>query len=329
MLCEYLLPELCELIFTHLDLSSLISTTCVSSEFRELALLTLSKLEKRKVPYTHQCALDGHLSLIKWCTSNDDLLDGGVSENAALNGHLKILKWLRANYRLNRTLAANGAALRGHLEILKWIKETRYSFWSDTSHNAAEGGHVEILQWLRDNGYPWDEKTCAHAAKGGNLETLQWLCNNKCRWDKNTWSYAALGGHLHILEWLDTQDFLCDEYVCVDNASQNGHIHILEWFKDRGYNKWGSVSTAAAAGQLETVKWLVANGDPSTSMAMACAAESGHLEVVQWLRENNVPWYEGTCKYVFKFGRRMDILKWLIDNGCPSKYTYEEWLAKD
>ena len=53
---------------------------------------------------------------------------------------------------------------------------------------------------------------------------------------------------------------------------------------------------AADQGNLEMVKYCVANECPIDAWACACAAENGHLEVLKYLREEvKAPWDSENC----------------------------------
>jgi hypothetical protein len=42
-------------------------------------------------------ALNGHLSVLRWCRANGCPWDASTCANAAKNGHLGLLHWCRAN----------------------------------------------------------------------------------------------------------------------------------------------------------------------------------------------------------------------------------------
>jgi hypothetical protein len=50
-----------------------------------------------------------------------------------------------------------------------------------------------------------------------------------------------------------------------------------------------TTSEAASKGDLESLKWIRANGGEWTYMAADNAARNGHLEVVKWIRESGLP----------------------------------------
>ena len=56
------------------------------------------------------------------------------------------------------------------------------------------------------------------------------------------------------------------------------------------WHEW-TIEAAAGQGNLEMVKYCVANECPISTWACAYAAENGHLEVLKYLREEaKAPW---------------------------------------
>jgi len=96
---------------------------------------------------------------------------------------------------------------------------------------AAARGNLDQLKKLREDGYPWNKYTCANAAESGHLDVLQWARENGCPWDENTCTYAAW--HLDVLQWARKHGCPWDMWTC-------------------GY--------AVHTGQLETLRWAIANG---------------------------------------------------------------------
>ena len=70
---------------------------------------------------------------------------------------------------------------------------------------------------------------------------------------------------------------------------------------------------AARQGNLEMVKYCVANKCPIDEMACACAAENGHLEVLKYLREEaKAPWDSETATWAAGNGH-LHILEYLVE----------------
>ena len=76
-------------------------------------------------------------------------------------------------------------------------------------------------------------------------------------------------------------------------VAQTNKLELLKWAREEKKCEWdeGTINVAARQGNLEMVKYCVANKCPIDEMACACAAENGHLEVLKYLREEaKAPW---------------------------------------
>ena len=71
--------------------------------------------------------------------------------------------------------------------------------------------------------------------------------------------------------------------------------------------------SAASQGNLEMVKYCVANECPIDEDACACAAFNGHLEVLKYLREEaKAPWDSETATWAALNGH-LHILEYLVE----------------
>jgi hypothetical protein len=116
----------------------------------------------------------------------------------------------------------------------------------------------------------------------------------------------------------------------------------LQWALTRGLKLDDRLlSHAAAAGQLEPLRWLRAQGcawpPPYPSLGdspCSSAAEGGHLSVLQWARADGCPWDETTCASAAR-GKHWAVLEWACANGCPGadrpvyQYLLLRWYKHD
>ena len=83
-----------------------------------------------------------------------------------------------------------------------------------------------------------------------------------------------------------------ETYFCLQVAKTN-KLELLKWAREEKKCEWDyrTINRAADQGNLEMVKYCVANECPIDEYACACAAENGHLEVLKYLREEaKAPW---------------------------------------
>jgi len=105
-----------------------------------------------------------------------------------------------------------------------------------------------------------------------------------------------------------------ETYFCF-RVAQTNKLELLKWAREEKKCKWSSHTIYAAAGQgnLEMVKYCVANECPIDEDACASAAENGDLEVLKYLREEvKAPWDWATAEWAAGNGH-LHILEYLVE----------------
>jgi hypothetical protein len=100
-----------------------------------------------------------------------------------------------------------------------------------------------------------------------------------------------------------------------------------------GKSKWLSwdtktFSAAAAFGDFEVLKWLLANGCPWDTETFDAAAEFGDIKVLEWLLANGCPWDFNTFSGGI-VGGHIAVSEWLFDNGFPREELDDDDLYED
>ena len=83
-----------------------------------------------------------------------------------------------------------------------------------------------------------------------------------------------------------------ETYFCW-KVAQTNKLELLKWAREEKKCEWDdrTIDAAADQGNLEMVKYCVANECPIDEWACAHAAGGGHLEVLKYLREEaKAPW---------------------------------------
>ena len=108
--------------------------------------------------------------------------------------------------------------------------------------------------------------------------------------------------------------YFTESYFCWQVAWTN-KLELLKWIREEKKCRWNEYTIQAAAeqGNLEMVKYCVANECPTDVSACANAAKNGHLEVLKYLRETaKAPWAEGTASLAAENGH-LHILEYLVE----------------
>ena len=81
-------------------------------------------------------------------------------------------------------------------------------------------------------------------------------------------------------------------------VAETNKLELLKWTREEKKCKWDekTINAAADQGNLEMVKYCVANECPIDEYACGWAAAQGHLEVLKYLREEvKAPWDSENC----------------------------------
>ena len=113
-------------------------------------------------------------------------------------------------------------------------------------------------------------------------------------------------------------------WFCIRVALTN-KLELLKWIREEKKCEWGggTIKRAAEQGNLEMVKYCVANECPIDVEACACAARYGHLECLKYLRqEAKAPWDSSTASRAAENGH-LHILEYLVERKFDqySKYA--------
>ena len=104
-----------------------------------------------------------------------------------------------------------------------------------------------------------------------------------------------------------------ERHFCYQVAKTN-KLELLKWAQEEKKCEWsvGPINAAACQGNLEMVKYCVANECPISTLACAYAARNGHLECLKCLREGKAPWDFSTAEWAAENGH-LHILEYLVE----------------
>jgi len=118
--------------------------------------------------------------------------------------------------------------------------------------------------------------------------------------------------------------FWSETWFCSRVAKTN-KLDVLKWIREKKKCEWsaGTINRAAEHGNLEMVKYCVANECPIDKWACACAAENGHLACLKYLHEEvKAPWDYWSVYHAHE-NNQTECVQYLLDKNCPSP----TWLA--
>jgi len=109
--------------------------------------------------------------------------------------------------------------------------------------------------------------------------------------------------------------YLWNEIIFCWRVAQTNKLELLKWAREEKECEWDrhAINAATYQGNLEMVKYCVANECPIDEWACAEAASGGHLEVLKYLHEEaKASWDWDTASWAAANGR-LHILEYLVE----------------
>eukprot|EP00953_Heterococcus_sp_UTEX-ZZ885_P007680 4633-Heterococcus_DN1.PRE.4 len=159
-------------------------------------------------------------------------------------------------------------------------------------HAAGKYADAATLAAAHELGMEYTEMTMAAASLHNNLAAVQHLHSQNCPWSALSLERATYRGHFELVRW-------CYEHGWRFEVAMEG------------------VHAAAESGNVELMVWLLQQpGMQLNEEAMTLAVFRGRMAMCQYLHAQQCPWDDSATSQAAKDGH-IDILRWLIDNGCP------------
>ena len=120
--------------------------------------------------------------------------------------------------------------------------------------------------------------------KGFKVEEMSSISTLEFAWEHYPWGKRVKYGYMD------------EQYFCLRVAATN-KLELLKWIREEKKCKWDydTINVAVAKGNLQMVKYCVANECPINEMACARAAKNGHLECLKYLRRSQSALGVGNC----------------------------------
>ena len=125
--------------------------------------------------------------------------------------------------------------------------------------------------------------------------------------------------------------YLYDERSFCEKVAHTNKLELLKWAREEKKCEWnvGTINRAAEQGNLEMVKYCVANECPIDKNACTNAASEGHLECLKYLREEaKAPWDWRTATCAAGNGH-LHILEYLVEREHDQCEYACEYAAKN
>ena len=154
------------------------------------------------------------------------------------------------------------------------------------------GVNTETRKLIKRSSRAGDLKKKFKVEEMSSISTLEFAWENKSLWPR----------------WWRERDFCW-------RVAQTNKLELLKWAREEKKCKWDewTIHAAARQGNLEMVKYCVANECFMDKETCAYAAENGHLEILKYLREEvKAPWDFRTAICAAGNGH-LHILEYLVE----------------
>ena len=177
---------------------------------------------------------------------------------------------------------------------------------NQTDVKFLHGVNTETRKLIKRSSRKKELKERFKVEEMSSISTLEFAWENRSLWPR---------------DWED------ETWFCI-RVAQTNKLELLKWAREEKKCEWDeyTINVAAKQGNLEMVKYCVANECPINVWACTKAAEYGHLECLKYLREEaKAPWDSGTAAWAAKNGH-LHILEYLVER----KYDqYDNYACED
>ena len=204
-------------------------------------------------------------------------------------------------WRLFREASLSGGACRDIVEkhVMCKLNGTDLKFLYEVN--------TETRKLIKRSSRAGDLKKKFKVEEMSSISTLEVAWENK-----SLWSY-----------------YLKDETNFCYKVALTNKLELLKWAREEKKCKWdvGTILRAAYQGNLEMVKYCVANKCYIGEDVCASAAQNGHLEVLKYLREEvKAPWDFYTAAWAAENGH-LHILEYLVEHKYDKYDVFACWKA--
>ena len=191
-------------------------------------------------------------------------------------------------WRLFREALLSGGACRDIVEkhVMCKLNGTDLKFFYDVN--------TETRKLIKRSSRARDLKKSFLVKEMSSISTLEFAWEHKSLWTRH---------------WRKDESYFCWK------VAETNKLELLKWAREEKKCDWNelTIMTTACHGNLEMVKYCVANECPVDEWACSDAAKNGHLECLKYLHEEaKAPWDSGTAAWAAENGH-LHILEYLVE----------------
>jgi hypothetical protein len=187
--------------------------------------------------------------------------------------------------------------------------------------SAGRFADVATLASAHELGMQYTVAVMAGAARYKKLAEVQYLHEQGCPWSRTLLEGAAIRGHLELVRW-------CYEHGCpwpdISKASnyvaESGNVELMAWvLQQPGAQLQATAMKAAVSkGRADMCKYLHAQHCPWDTNVTAGAARAGHVDLLCWLIDNGCPWAKTRLCLAAASSGNIELMTFLQQQGLPT-----------
>lgn len=272
---------------------------------------------------------NNNVPMLKYLIQNKFRKKESACRVAVENNNLSMLKLLNQyHFFINPYDCMNEACKQNNLDIIKFIDKVCRFSREFLCNDAARNASIEILKWAIDSEYNFGNSIYIHAVSSGNLEIVKYV-NDILEIKKedimDATKTAAGNGYFSILRWLYDKHGELNPSVCAyiaDCDDKDEAFQQIKWAYGLGYSIEGVCFSAAGNGNLELIKWSLANGNTLSSsiyeQLIRCGTENKNFECLEWCIDtypNSIEYFDNDVIYWLTKTDAIDLMIKLIGYG--------------
>lgn len=211
---------------------------------------------------------------------------------------IQMIEWAKSHSKFKySTKISQFVSRRNNFKLLKYVYKDGCEINYMVLAEAIENENIKIINWFFKNNSDIADFPFHKACEVGNIDIIKILKNNNIHgnYQSLSCSYAVLGNNLDLLKWLIQNGYQFNKSSYIE-AVRNGNLKILKYLLNLSQHNLN-------------YPWI-------DSTITAEAAKNGKLTILKWLRKKGCRWDEFTTYLAYEY-KRINTLKWAIENGCP------------
>jgi hypothetical protein len=143
-------------------------------------------------------------------------------------------------------------------------------------------------------------------------------------WEHYPWGKLGKYGLRMDETWWEEETWFCM------NVASTNKLELLKWAREEKKCEWDekTINAAAEQGNLEMVKYCVANECRINKKTFVYAALNGHLECLKYLREEAKARWDSKVLYLAHAKKHLECLRYAVEKKCPGWSGYTERLKE-